>query len=110
MITILNNTLTSIQFISLKPVLYTICTNIYNIHGTRELQHRLWKFDLQCFPQQFKNILRKNITIFIIYLTPFAEMASSFKFWDATPPPDFDWEMVICGSKFNKYCSKFLRQ
>ena len=24
-------------------VLYTICTNIYNIHGTRELLHRLWR-------------------------------------------------------------------
>ena len=55
---------------------------------------------------QFKKIPLKNIMIFISYLTPIADMASSFKFWDATPSPSFDWEMVICGSKSSKYCSK----
>ena len=52
------------------------------------------------FPLLFKNS----------YLTPITDMASSFKFWDATPSPSLDWEIVICGSKFNKCCSKFLRQ
>ena len=36
--------------------------------------------------------------IFINYLTPNADMASSFKFWDVTPSPSFDGEIVICGS------------
>ena len=28
-------------------VLYIICQNIYNIHGTRELWHRLWILDIK---------------------------------------------------------------
>ena len=46
-------------------------------------------------PLQFKNITLKNIMIFIGNLIPIADMASSFKLWDATPSPSFDWEMVI---------------
>ena len=89
-------------------VLYTICTNIYNIHGTRELKilSTIIFFRKIFLPLQFKNITLKNIMIFIAYLTPIADMASTF--FQATPSPSFDWEMVICGSKFNKYCSKFL--
>ena len=40
--------------------------------------------------KQFKKIALKNIMIFISYLTPIADMASSFKFWDATPFPNVD--------------------
>ena len=51
-------------------------------------------------PLQFKNITctLKNLMIFISYLTPIADIASSFKFYDATPSPSLNWEVVICSS------------
>ena len=60
-------------------------------------------------PLHFKNITLKNIMIFIGYLTPYYGFGKVSQVLGChTLSPFLDWEMVICGSKFNKRCSKIV--
>ena len=86
-----------IKYMILNLTMYKIwfCADsnvVYVFFERPSYNNIIWKIFL---PLQFKNITctLKNLMIFISYLTPITDMASSFKFWYAKPSPSLDWEM-----------------
>ena len=86
-----------IKYMILNLTMYKICfcadSNVVYVFFERPSYNNIiWKIFL---PLQFKNITctLKYLMIFISYLTPITDMASSFKFWYAKPSPSLDWEM-----------------